>query len=199
MKTISLPIVLLLLLTISCNQQSKKSEKNEMNNSSKENISFQINSLDGKTIGGFDINTLHILSGDKIYQPKEKAEKRKYYYNGNLCYEVKGSEDGFKLKNAESKLLWKIKLYPDKIKIADNEENTNSFEIKNKTGKIEITRNNEKIASVKINDLSLLIDDKETYKISQSNQSFILGVLAINQIPMEHRFFIIAEYLHRNK
>jgi hypothetical protein len=199
MKRALLPLTFLLLVTVSCNQKSTNNEKNQINNNSKENISFQINSLDGKTIGGYDIKSLTILSGDKVYEPKEKAEKRKYYNNGVLSYEVKGSEDGFKLKDAESKLLWKIKLYPDKIKISDNEENTNPFEIKNKNGTTEINRNNEKIAAVKINDLKIFINDKETYKLSQGNQSFVLGVLAIDQIPLEQRIFIISEYMFRNK
>jgi len=199
MKRALLPLTFLLFLTVSCNQGAKKNEKSEDNNISKGNISFKINSTDGKTLGGYDIKTLNILSGDKVFNPKEKAGKRKYYSNGVLYYEVKGSEDGFKLKNAESKLLWKVKLYPDKIKISDNEENTNPFEVKNKNGTLEINRNNDKIAKVKINDLKILIDDKEVYKLSQTNQSFVLGILAIDQIPLEQRIFILAEYMFRNK
>ncbi|MDY8136032.1 hypothetical protein [Aquimarina sp. 2201CG5-10] len=69
---------------------------------------------------------------DVIYTSKmTKADKKKYYNaNNNVVFEVKYKSDGFKLRTASSKLLWKIKLYDNKIKISDNEENLNPYEIK---------------------------------------------------------------------
>ena len=71
-------------------------------------------------------------SQDEPYTSKKtKADKKKYYdANDNVVYEIKYKPDGFKLRTASSKLLWKIKLYDDKIKISDNEENLDPYEIK---------------------------------------------------------------------
>nr|WP_321226158.1 hypothetical protein [uncultured Psychroserpens sp.] len=59
-----------------------------------------------------------------------KSDKKKYYDGSTVVYEVKYKPDGFKLRTASSQLLWKIKLYDDKVKISDNEENLNPYEIK---------------------------------------------------------------------
>jgi len=60
-----------------------------------------------------------------------KADKKKYFdASNNVVFEVKYKADGFKLRTPASKLLWKIKLYDTKVKISDNEENLNPYEIK---------------------------------------------------------------------
>lgn len=60
-----------------------------------------------------------------------KSDKKKYYdSNNNVVYEVKYKDDGFKLRTASSDLIWKIKLYDNKVKISDNEENLNPYELK---------------------------------------------------------------------
>ena len=60
-----------------------------------------------------------------------KSDKKKYYdSNDNVVYEIKYKSDGFKLRTASSDLIWKVKLYDNKVKISDNEENLNPYEIK---------------------------------------------------------------------
>ncbi|WP_040281763.1 hypothetical protein [Psychroserpens damuponensis] len=59
-----------------------------------------------------------------------KSDKKKYYDGSTVVYEIKYKPDGFKLRTASSQLIWKLKLYEDKIKISDNEENLNPYEIK---------------------------------------------------------------------
>lgn len=60
-----------------------------------------------------------------------KSDKKKYYTSdGQVAYEIKYKADGFKLRTAASTLLWKVKLYNTKVKISDNEENLNPYEIK---------------------------------------------------------------------
>jgi len=60
-----------------------------------------------------------------------KSDKKKYYdSNQTVVYEVKYKDDSFKLRTASSDLLWKVKLYEKKVKISDNEENLNPYEIK---------------------------------------------------------------------
>jgi len=60
-----------------------------------------------------------------------KPDKKKYFDSNNtVVYEVKYKDDSFKLRTASSDLLWKVKLYDTKVKISDNEENLNPYEIK---------------------------------------------------------------------
>ena len=60
-----------------------------------------------------------------------KPDKKKYYDSSNaVVYEVKYKDDAFKLRTPSSDLIWKVKLYENKIKISDNEENENPYEIK---------------------------------------------------------------------
>lgn len=76
-------------------------------------------------------NTSVSVNGETYTSEMTKKDKKKYYdANKNVVYEVKYKDDGFKLRRASSALIWKIKLYDEKIKISDNEENLNPYEIK---------------------------------------------------------------------
>ena len=79
-----------------------------------------------------DGGNIKLEYGGKVVRSELKGDKRKYFYEaGNQIAEVKTKDaDGFKVRTADGKLLWKIKIAADKIKISDNEENQNPFEIK---------------------------------------------------------------------
>lgn len=119
-KIISL--LLLVVITAAC----KNTEKNTTNPSTSNAVNHDVNYTSKMT----------------------KADKKKFYdANNNVVYEIKYKPDGFKLRTASSKLLWKIKLYDAKIKISDNEENLNPYEIKlvnNSTAKL--VKNDTKLA-----------------------------------------------------
>src|SRR5215212_4754859 len=86
------------------------------------------------TISG---NTVDIAYGaQKLHGEQRDTGKRKYTVDGSVVkYEVKpNDEGGFKLRTADGKLLWKVKVTPEKIKISDNEENNNPFELKVRDG-----------------------------------------------------------------
>ena len=108
---------------------------------------------------------------------KTKADKRKYYdQNNNVVYEVKYKSDGFKLRTASSTLLWKVKLYNDKVKISNNEENLNAYEIK-KVGanEIKLEKDNEIISRNK-------------------NTSHLWELVAdISEIPADQQEILVAE------
>ena len=72
------------------------------------------------------------ISNDLGYTSKmSKSDKKKYYdASNNVVFEVKYKPDAFKLRTAAADLLWKVKLYDNKVKISDNEENLNPYEIK---------------------------------------------------------------------
>jgi hypothetical protein len=69
-------------------------------------------------------------------EPRDNG-KRKYSVGGGaVSYEVKpdNDSDGFKLRTADGKLRWKVKVAPEKIKISDNEQNDRPFELKVRDG-----------------------------------------------------------------
>ncbi len=133
-----------------------------------------------------------------------KSDKKKYYNkNGSVAYEIKYKTDGFKLRTESSQLLWKIKLYESKIKISDNEENLNPFEIKIMgTYEAKLVKNEIKIAKTKY-DLktqtqTVTYIDKSK-KGSSKTMSYSPGVLinCIAQIPEDQKQIIINELIEK--
>ena len=116
--------------------------------------------------------------------------------------EVKLQEDSFKLVDADEKLLWKVRIKDGKIKVSDNEDGNNSWEIKNKSADKSEIRNQagEEIGNVKY------YDDNGKLKVKDSSNNEILvskdlklsaapGVILFNHIPLKHRVVIISELL----
>ncbi|MFS4491825.1 hypothetical protein [Maribacter sp. 2308TA10-17] len=96
-----------------------------------------------------------------------KPDKKKYFDSSNsVVYEVKYKDDGFKLRTASSDLLWKVKLYDSKVKISDNEENLNPYEIKKMdTGESKLEKNDMTIERSTTEDARNLV-----YKIDEIPQ-----------------------------
>lgn len=127
-----------------------------------------------------------------------KSDKKKYYNGETVVYEVKYKPDAFKLRTPSSKLLWKVKLYDTKIKVSDNEENLNPYEIKilgNNSAKLE--KNGLVIARTSFNteantqDINFLESDK-SISFSQS-YSPILLVKAIDALADDQKEIIMLE------
>ncbi|PKQ70908.1 tetratricopeptide repeat protein [Raineya orbicola] len=113
----------------------------------------------------------------------KSAEKNKYTdAQGTNIAEVKAKDsDGFKVRTPDGQtLLWKIKLAGDKIKISNNEENRNPYEIKRKENKIKISKNDVEITELKGKD------------------KFSEAVMYLTDIPKPQRYIIVAELLMRN-
>ncbi|TXE11600.1 hypothetical protein FUA26_05905 [Seonamhaeicola algicola] len=116
----------------------------------------------------FDTPNTSTNSASETYTSKmTKADKKKYYNtSGNVVFEIKYKSDGFKLRTANSDLLWKIKLYENKMKISDNEENLNPFEIKfTNTQTAKLVKNDVTLARTSYN------SDKNEQIISAENAS----------------------------
>ncbi|WP_294215346.1 hypothetical protein [uncultured Chryseobacterium sp.] len=160
---------------------------------------YILSDKDGKAIAGFTVNPPKVQIGSETYTAKEKEDKRKYYSNGTQRYEVKLKDDTYKLRDAGSKLLWKVKTYPDKIKIADNEENLNPYEIKNNNGAIEVSKDGKVISTMKVTGNEISVNGQPAYKISKTSDSFALGILSIDQIPMDQRLLLLTEFLYQKK
>ena len=114
-----------------------------------------------------------------------KSDKKKYYNGRTVVYEIKYKSDGFKLRTASSNLLWKVKLYDDKIKISDNEENLNPYEIKiTDTYEAKLVKNGESLARTSYN-----LESKQQTIASETDDQpdFFSGSyspsLLVNRIP----------------
>lgn len=92
-------------------------------------------------------NTSATNSSRNLTSKMTKSDKKKYYdSNNSVVYEVKYKDNSFKLRSSSSDLLWKVKIYESKVKISDNEENLNAYEIKKMdNGESKLERNDTTI------------------------------------------------------
>ncbi len=178
-------------------------DKGTTNNSSKsvDNQSVLKIKTAGKDVGEIKLsaNTINFEIEGTNYKGKIKGEKRKYKNeSGIFLAEVKFKKDAFKLRTESAKLLWKIKIYDDKIKISDNEENKNPYQIKLSGDKAKVKKNDIEIGRIKLN------KEKGVVEISSETMSFTIesdkiklayGVLLIDEIPLTNRYIIMAELL----
>jgi len=134
------------------------------------------------------------------------AEKRKYRTSeGRTISGVKFGDDGFKIRDADAKLQWKIKTYETKIKISDNEEGTNPTELKtsNDGKQIKVIEKGVEIATVKFyadRGEMKLKDAKSNETILETKAiklNSVLAVLAVKRIPINQRAILAAEILYR--
>lgn len=153
----------------------------------------------------FDGKDTKLEYGGKIVRGDLKDDKRKYSYEaGSQIAEVKAKDaDGFKVRTNDGKLLWKVKISPDKIKISDNEENQNAYELVKKEDGEKVEQNEQKLGEVKfyrdrqkvkVKDAA----DKEIFDSNTDKYSVAYGVLLLDKIPEDLRYIIIAELLARN-
>lgn len=128
-----------------------------------------------------------------------KPDKKKYYDNSdNVVYEIKYKPDGFKLRTASSTLIWKIKLYDDKVKISDNEKNLNPYEIKlSDTYKAKLVKNNETLAktsySLESKQQSLTSETDAQPEFFKTSYSPSLLVNKIPGMPTDQKQILIEE------
>lgn len=134
---------------------------------------------------------------------------KRYYHRGAggpALVEVKSESVGFKLRAPDSKLLWKIKIGDDKIKVSDNEQNANAWAIKtdhadkakivdpdeHAIGEVKFSKETGKI---KIKDGS----DAEQFVVEAGKFSAAYGVLLMSGIPRESALVIVAELMARGR
>ena len=138
------------------------------------------------------------------------ASKRKYRTpDGKTISEVKLDGDDFKIRDASAKLQWKIKSYPDgkKLKISDNEENKNPFELKNSDdGKqIKVLDRGTEVAAAKFypDTGKLKLKDAKTnetkFEANAAAPSRAVAVLALEKVPLDQRVILAAELVYRER
>jgi len=133
--------------------------------------------------------------------------KHKYYDStGTQVAEVKSSDSGFKVRTPDGKLLWKVKLSDDKIKVSDNEENANAWSVKTSyPDKAKVVDPTEKeVGEVRFaNDPSPgRVRDaagSDAWTIDGGSGSGAWGVLLMDKVPANHRAIIVAELVSRGR
>lgn len=140
-------------------------------------------------------------------EPRDNG-KRKYTIGGGpVMYEVKpdSDSDGFKLRTADGKLRWKVKVTPEKIKISDNEQNDRPFELKAREGDrvklfapvdraIGNVRFDRPASKTEVEDVT----GKTLFRVDKTTKSGAYGVLLFD-IPQTERAILLAEILSRGR
>jgi hypothetical protein len=127
-----------------------------------------------------------------VLHGKFKGDKRKYE-----SLEVKLGDDGFKVRTLDGKLLWKVKTAADKIKVSNNEENANPYELKIKDAKVKVFAPGDKfLGEVRVKGNYVEIGDK--FRAAGTKPDAYLGVALLDGIPMRDRAVILAELATRH-
>jgi len=145
--------------------------------------------------------TSRVLRGES-----NEKDKRKYEWEdqGRVA-EVKPNDDGFKVRTPDGNLLWKVKVSADKIKISDNEENNNPFELKWKeTDRLKVTLGETELGEMKFDDDRQKVkvkdaNERELFESNTNHASAAYGILLLQTIPEPERYIIMAELLARGK
>ncbi|OJJ22541.1 hypothetical protein BKI52_07620 [marine bacterium AO1-C] len=191
------------------NQENASTTSNQSTSTSASSSSSTFTPLDIKlddksfgSIASIGENETNITVKDQnITGRLSKNDKTKYYNaSGDVIAEVKYKETGFKLRKPDGTLLWKIKVKENKVKVSDNAENQNPYEIKKKEGRYKIKRMEKEYGKVTFDGNQVKIKSESgTYKLESNTDSYAYGVLVIDEIPAEHRMIIIAELLKGKK
>jgi len=131
---------------------------------------------------------LTITYAGGVMHGRLKGEKRKYEE-----LEVKfGDEGGFKVRTLDGKLLWKVKVTPDKIKVSDNEENKNPYELKIKDAKVKVYAPGERLlGEVRVRGDHVDVGGK--FRAAGTSADAFYGVELLDGVPPRERAVIFAE------
>jgi hypothetical protein len=122
--------------------------------------------------------------------------------SGNTIFEIKYTEDYFRLLDEKGNLLWKVKIDPDEslFLIANNDEMKNSFEVKkiNATS-IKIEKNNSQLGIVSFDEANekISLEDSSSNNFIKSKQLLIsFGIYFLPEITELQRLVILSEAVH---
>lgn len=155
-------------------------------------ISDQNNTQVAEIAIASDGNVVITTTNGKFFG-EPKGEKLKFYNNSEqMVAEIKYSESGFKVRDANSALKWKVKAYDEKIKIANNESMDNPLEIKLKNAqKITVAENgSEETIRIDPNDANVLIGK---YYARGFQNNYHHAILADNRFTMLDKCMILME------
>ena len=158
---------------------------------------FYVNTKEDINLGSVSIGKDVVIDIGGIRTTGQWDGKRRIYYgpDNNEVFRVKADEGGMKLlvnEELKVKVKWD---YPDgKIKIAYNEEMTDSYEIKPKEGnRFKIDHKDSELLDYHLtgnNQVEVLAD---TYKIGGFGLSKGAGVLLLEGMEMREKLAVVAE------
>lgn len=142
----------------------------------------------------------------ELYGDPRTTGKRKYTIgDGPVLYEVKpGDDGGFKLRNPDGSLRWKVKISDDKIKISDNEENRNPYELKVKDlNRVKVLGPGEReLGNVRYAANRVEVENaggSVVFTAEAKKATGAYGVLLCDAIPERERYILAAEILSRGR
>lgn len=142
----------------------------------------------------------------ELYGDPRETGKRKYTLgDGPVLYEIKpGDDGGFKLRNPDGSLRWKVKIAPDKIRISDNEQNDNPFELKlREPNRVRVfAPGDRELGTVRYAPNQIEVESKNgsvIFSTDAPKASAAYGVLLIDGIRERERYILVAEILSRGK
>lgn len=152
-------------------------------------------------------DTIDIAAGaQKLRGETRDSGKRKYSVDGGpVSYEIKPNEEGgFKLRTADGRLLWKVKVSAEKIKISNNEENKDPFELKVREGnRVKVVAPGEKeLGNVRFDGAKIEVENaagQTQFEVASTTPSGAYGVLLLDAIPQQERAILVAEILARGR
>lgn len=160
---------------------------------------YYITSLDNALIGKIAINENEVqlsVEGLELWGVLSREDKRKYRNSSDqVNFVTKYSDSGFKLRDAQEKLIWKVKSYEEYLKISDNEEMENAFRIGfSGSGKLKVKRDGEEQYVARFDPKAAQYKIGNYYLRSFKN-SLSSGILLIEEIPLKERLILAAEVL----
>ena len=166
-------------------------------------VEYYITSLDNALVGkiSFDGNEVKLsVEGEELWGIQNREDKRKYRNSSDqVTFVTKYSDSGFKLRDAQEELIWKVKLYDDYLKVSNNEEMENAFRVGfSDAGKLKVKKDGEEKYVARF-------DPKApqykigNYYLRNFKNSLASGMLLIDEIPFRERLILATEVLKAGK
>jgi len=139
-------------------------------------------------------------------EPRDSGKRKYHVGDAAVSFEVKPNEEGgFKLRTADGKLRWKVKITAEKIKISDNEQNDRPFELKAREGdRVKVfapvdravgnVRFDRPASKTEVEDAA----GKTLFRVEKTTKSGAYGVLLLD-IPPTERAILLAEIMSRGR
>lgn len=137
------------------------------------------------------VRTVHVGAQTVTGNLKESGKWKWHAGSGPVMFETKPEPHGFKLRLADGKLRWKVKITDTKIEISDNEQNANAYELRRDSVVAPGGRVIGSVAKTEVKDAS----GKVVYRVIGGPPCACYGVLLLDRIPDLHRYIILSQLL----
>ncbi len=206
MRTLTAILATLALLACNGEPETAAANENVARASARPPVTVRANNADVLTIADSGETIDIAVASQKLRGETRDSGKRKYTVDGGaVSYEIKPNEEGgFKLRTADGKLLWKVKVSEDKIKISNNEENQNPFELKGREGgRVKVVGPGEKeLGNVRFDGSKIEVENaagQKQFEVAATAPAGAYGVLLLDAIPQQERAILVAELLSRGR